>query len=148
MRVLPDHRLQFDWVANHLPQFRIVIGMGFPVLLRCKDGSKVVADRHPAFDAGIVDATVSNLKARLYRNLFKALLKSWPPPSHESGSELPPHPLLPQKLMDAIAKAKIDPDEVVKMLKVLWFDRGSRAELEKLLTPTEVDLEGFREDLG
>lgn len=146
-RILPEHKLQFDWVVNHLPQFRTLIGMNFPILIRLKNGSRVVADRHPNFEAGIVDTALAGIKARVYRDLLRAWVKDEPPSSPScTGAKPPPRPPLLDKLIDALEEAEINPDDFVSKFKILIADRASRAALADYLRLTEEDLEGFCED--
>jgi hypothetical protein len=147
-KVLPEHRLTYDAVVKQLPQFRIVIGIGRPVLIRHRDGSRVVADRHPDFTPTLIEPALTSLRAQVYEKLIKALFKDIEPPK-SSGAVTPKSPNGPpnlQNMLDAASKTGLDEDSFVQMLKQWAFSRGADAAVADAAKPTEKNLDGFRED--
>jgi hypothetical protein len=159
-KVREEHKLRFDAAKEQWYQFRTLVALGVPFLLKSKGGSRVLVDRHPDYEHDLIDAHLKRMRSSARRQVWKevvailqVLQKSRKGRKIDDQRDQPREgaPRLPENLqrvlnnlLEVLDREGVEVESFVKSVMRFDFARGADAEVNRKTVPTEKDLDGFR----
>jgi hypothetical protein len=151
-KVRKEHTFRFDAAKEQIHQLRALVAMGVPFVLLSKRNSRVLADRHPAYDHKLIDKYLTHVQRAARRDAYKEILAEMKKILESSETTDQRVYLregevkMPEHLMRLAEDEFGSPENFVKAIRLFLFARGADAALTAATNPNVEDLDGFPED--